>query len=86
MPIKNLEEPVKERRVDVQFVSSLKWRMIEDDSGIGIPPLAVICKSIATKDEFETRLRKVYRYEVQGGLHGLCARKELLQELMYQIQ
>ena len=60
LPIK---EPVKERllrRVDMQFVASLKKRMLDDDSGIGIPPLAVICKSIVTENSFETRLRKVY--------------------------
>ena len=68
------------RRIDIQFVASLKKRMIQDDSGIDIPSLAFVCKSVATKDAFESRLRKVYTYEVQGGLHGLYARKELQQE------
>ena len=85
LPIKNLQEPTKERllllrRVDMTFVQALKDRIIEDDSGIGIPPLAVVCKSISVKDAFEMRLRKVYSYEVQGGLHGLYARKELLKQ------
>ena len=53
--------------------------MLEDDSGIGIPPLAVVCKSVAAKDAFETRLRKVYSYEVQGGLHGLYAERSYLE-------
>ena len=83
LPIKNLQEPTKERllrRVDMTFVKALKDRIIEDDSGIGIPPLAVVCKTVPVKDSFEMRLRRVYNYEVQGGLHGLYARKELLQQ------
>jgi hypothetical protein len=64
------------RRVDPVF-TALKERLKDDSSGIGIPPLAVVCKDIQNKDDFEERLKDVYRYEVHGGLHGIKARQEL---------
>ena len=45
--MKNCDEPSKQRllrRVDPVFVIALKKRLIEDPSGVGIPPLAVVCK------------------------------------------
>ena len=78
--MKNCDEPSKQRllrRVDPVFVIALKKRLIEDPSGVGIPPLAVVCKDICTPDLFEERLKDVYCYEVQGGLHGVLARQEL---------
>lgn len=78
--VKNGDEPPTFRllrRVDPVFVEALKLRLKEDSSGIGIPPLAVICKDVQSKSNFETRLKDVYRYEVHGGLHGIKARQEL---------
>ena len=49
-------------------------------AGVGIPPLAVICKDVHNKDLFQERLMDVYRYEVHGGLHGIKARQELNEE------
>ncbi len=66
--------------MDKQFVTSLKERLIEDSSGIGIPPLAVVCKGIGSVAVYEERLKDVYRYEVHGGLHGVRARQELNEE------
>ena len=81
--IKNCDQPPKDRllrKVDHVFVKSLKKRLKEDNSGIGIPPLAVVCKDVPRVDKFEERLKDVYRYEVNGGLHGIRARRELNQE------
>lgn len=78
--VKNCDEPPTFRllrRIDPVFVEALKKRLKEDSSGIGIPPLAVICKDVQTKSVFEERLKNVYRYEVHGGLHGIKARQEL---------
>ena len=63
--------------VDTVFVQALKKRLEEDCTGVGIPPLAVVCKDVYSKDLFEERLKDVYRYEVHGGLHGIKARQEL---------
>ena len=81
--VKNCIEPPTFRllrRIDPVFVQALKKRLKEDPSGIGIPPLAVQCKDIRSKDGFEERLKNVYHYEVLGGLHGVTARQELNME------
>ena len=59
------------------FVQALKKRLKEDSTGIGIPPLAVVCKDVRKKELFEERLKDVYTYEIHGGLHGIKARQEL---------
>ena len=72
--VKNCDEPPTFRllrRVDPVFVEALKLRLKEDSSGIGIPPLVVVCKDVQCKSNFEERLKDVYRYEVHGGLHGI---------------
>lgn len=61
-------------------MQALKNRLVEDPSGIGIPPLAVVCKDIQAKNLFEERQKDVYWYEVHGGLHGIKARQELNRE------
>ena len=81
--VKNLDEPPPSRllrKVDMIFVESLKKRLKEDPYGPGVPPLAVNCKDVAKKELFKERLKDVYRYEVQGGLHGAKARQNLLAE------
>ncbi len=62
------------------FVDALKTRLKEDSTGIGIPPLAVACKDVRTKELFQERLKDVYRYEVHGGVHGIKARQVLNSE------
>ena len=79
----SLDEPSPPRRlrkVDPIFVESLKKRLQSDPNGPGIPPIAVTCKNISNKEQFKERLKNVYRYEVNGGLHGVKARQSLLQE------
>ena len=68
------------RRFDPVFVIALKKRLKEDPGGIVIPPLAVQCKDVRSKEVFEERLKNVYRYEVLGGVHGFTARQELNME------
>ena len=83
LPVKNLEEPPPSRllrKVDDIFVASLKKRLLEDPSGIGTSPLAVVCKDVDRTDQFQERLKSVYKYEVQGGLHSTKARQSLLSE------
>lgn len=78
--VKDCDEPPNSRllrRVDPVFVQALKKQLEEDPSGIGIPPLAVVCKDVVSKELFEMRLKDVYRYEIQGGLHGIKACQEL---------
>ena len=58
-------------------MEALKKWLKEDSTGVGIPPLAVICKDVRTKDLFKERLMNVYWYEVLGGLHGIKACQEL---------
>lgn len=78
--MQNCDEPPTSRllrHVDSVFVQALKKRLKEDCTGVGIPPLAVVCKDVYSKDLIEERLKDVYRYEVHGGLHGIKAQQEL---------
>lgn len=75
-----MEEPPTSQllcRIDPIFVQCLKERLKKDNSGIGIPPFAVVCLSVSEKGKFEEWHKDVYRYEVHGGLHGIMARKEI---------
>ena len=54
--------------------------MKEDTSGIGIPPFAVVCTNIREKENFEERLKDLYKYEVHGGVHSLKAKQQLIEE------
>lgn len=51
-------------------------------NGIGTPPIAAFCKDAHIKgpEDFKLVHQKVYKYEVLGGLHGVIARQELLEE------
>ncbi|XP_019860419.1 PREDICTED: uncharacterized protein LOC109588741 [Amphimedon queenslandica] len=83
LPLQNLKKPPSSRvlrKIDNNFVDKLKRRMIEDDSGIGIPSFAVVCLNISHKSKFEERLKDIYKYEVHGGLHSFQAREELVKE------
>ena len=48
----------------------------------GTPPIAAFCKDSHVKgpEDFKPVHQKVYKYEVLGGLHGVTARQELLEE------
>ena len=66
IPVKNCDEPPNSRllrRVDPVFVQALKKRLEEDPSGIGIPPLAVVCKDVVSKKLFEMRLKDAERFQ-----------------------
>ena len=81
LPVRNLDEPTLSRllrKVDEVFVESLKKRLLEDPTGPGVPPLAVVCKDVSKIELFQSRHKDIYRYEVQGGLHGAKARQALL--------
>ena len=83
LPVKNLDEPHPSRllrKVDPIFVESLKKRLKEDPNGPGVPPLCVTCKNVAKKELFKDRLKDIYHYKAQGGLHGVKARQGLLEE------
>ena len=54
--------------------------MIHDPSGPGAAPLAVLCKDVSKLEEFQDRHKKVYKYEVLGGLHSFLAKCQLTQE------
>ena len=41
-------------------------RLLEDPSGIGAAPLAVVCRDVEKKEQFQERLKSVYKYQVQG--------------------
>ena len=78
-----LEEPTSSRllrRIDPIFLDNLKLRMKEDTNGIGIPPLGVVCTDIREKENFEERLKDLYKYEVHGDVHSLKAKQQLIEE------
>ena len=80
----NLQQPSESfrllRKLDEQFVKNLKLKMLEDPTGPGVPPVAVLCCSVSEKEMFSERLKDVYKYEVLGGQHTTTARSELAQE------
>lgn len=66
-----------------------RWTLITSSEFIlylvdatGIPPIAVLCKDhhIKEANDFNHAHKKVYRYEVLGGLHRTTAQQELLLE------
>ena len=66
--------------IDTNFVESLKKRIKDDGSNIGVYPFAVVCLNVPHKSKFEECLKNFYKYEVQGGLHSFKAREELVSE------
>lgn len=83
LPLSALKKPPTSRllrRIDTNFVESLKKRIKEDGSNIGASPFAVVCLNVPHKSKFEERLKEVYNYEVHGGLHNFKAREELVAE------
>ena len=67
LPVANMQQPANTRLIrslDTTFVEKLKEKITKDPSGPGVAPVAVLCTEI---DEFEPRLKDVYKYEVLGG-------------------
>ena len=81
LPLKQLLQPPRESRLirepDPTFVKNLKQKMIADPSAPGATPMAVLCKGV---DDFNTKYKDVYKYEVLGGLHTMLAKAQLAQE------
>ena len=55
--------------------------MMKDPAGPGGAPIAVLRKDICKVSEFQGKHRKVYKYEVLGGLHTFLAKTQLSQEI-----
>jgi hypothetical protein len=68
LPLKQLVQPPKESRLirepDPTFVKNLKQKMLSDPAAPGATPMAVLCKGV---DDFNSRHKDVYKYEVLGG-------------------
>ena len=82
LPVLQLFPPEENRilqKVDPHFVKALKQNIKRDPTGTGVPPLVVFCNQVS-RDEYDSKLKDAYRYEVAGGLHGYTAKKELAEE------
>ena len=81
LPITQLVQPPRESRLlrdaDPTFVKHLKDKMLQDPSAPGSTPMAVLCKDKDSVQEFSSRHKNVYKYEVLGGLHTYIAKMEL---------
>ena len=79
LPVTNLIQPQSElrliRKLDTTFVNNLKKRILEDPSGPGVPPVAVLCIGV-DKDSFSERYKDSYRYEVLGGQHTVLQQQK----------
>ena len=54
--IRRLREPPPSRqlrKLDLTFVDALASKMTEDPFGSGIPPMAVVCTSVKSVEEFK---------------------------------
>ena len=51
--------------------------MLQDPSAPGSILMAVLCKDKGGVQEFSSRHKKVYKYEVLGGLHTYITKTEL---------
>lgn len=79
----NLQQPANSRLIrslDTTFVKKLKEKISKDPSGPGVSPVAVLCTNVRELDQFQPRLKDVYKYEVLGGQHTSTARTELHKE------
>lgn len=52
--------------------------MLQDPSAPGSTPMAVLCKDKDSVQEFSSRHKNVYKYEVLGGLHTYIAKTEIV--------
>ncbi len=63
------------RTVDTVFVDELVKKFTKDPSAPGVPPIAVLCISVNSLEEFETKRVDAYKYELLGGQHTALARR-----------
>ncbi len=79
-----LHQPPRESRLirepDPTFVRHLKLKMVGDPSAPGATPMAVLCKDANNPSDFNKKYKKVYKYEVLGGMHTLLAKTQLATE------
>lgn len=68
------------RQADPTFISKLKDKMVMDPAAPGAAPIAVLCKSVSSIEDFNTKFKDVYKYEVLGGLHTMLAKSQLASE------
>ena len=68
------------RQADPTFISNLKDKMVKDPAAPGAAPIAVLCKTVSTVEDFNPKFRNVYKYEVLGGLHTMLAKSQLTSE------
>ena len=66
-------------KIGPHFVKILKQSIECDPTGTGLPPPVVFCNQVS-KEEYDSKLKDAYRYEVAGGLHSYTAKKELAEE------
>ena len=55
--------------------------MLCDPAGPGAAPLALLCMDKAMVEDFNTKHKNVYKYEVLGRLHTLLAKSQLAQQV-----
>lgn len=81
LPITQIVQPPRESRLlhdaDPTFVKHLKEKMVQDPLAPGSTPMAVLCKDKDSIQEFSSKHKNVYKYEVLGGLHMMLAKTQL---------
>ncbi len=78
--LSNLVEPHMSqclRTIDEVFVDCLAKKLEEDPSAPGVPPVAVLCVSVVSVDDFSLKRKDAYKYELLGGQHTALARKSV---------
>lgn len=84
LKVSQLIQPPREsrllRQADPTFISNLKDKMVKDPAAPGAAPVAVLCKSVESVTDFNTKFKDVYKYEVLGGLHTMLAKTQLASE------
>ena len=51
--------------------------MLAHPSAPGACPMAVLCNSVVCPEEFQSKRKNLYEYEVLGGLHSLMCKNQL---------
>ena len=82
--VNNLIQPNKIKRcirpIDNTFLQVLAKKFESDPSAPGVPPVAVLCTSVSTLEQFDIKRKDAYRYEVLGGQHTAMARQKVSAE------
>lgn len=93
IPVAALQKPPRGSRLlwepDPTFISNLKDNMLRDPASPGAAPLALLCMDKAMVEDFNSKHKNVYKYEVLGGLYTFLAKSQLAQQVpdndMYKI-